>query len=146
MDRYVISCVCTLAVFVPLILILRFKFGLRPKSEALILDAKKSGRVVEGELVKESAILGTPGAKKSKERRNRYTATYRYVVAGREYYFHGVAESLPALTMMFYYPEGHPDKAIPETAARPGWRILIMYPLMAAVFVFFYWVVFRPQC
>lgn len=142
MNRYVMSCLCTMAVFVPLLLILRFRFGLRPESEMIVQAAKRHGRVVRGTLIRKNALLRTTGSRNSRDGKDRWTVRYEYVVGGRVYHFKGISDAFPENSVMLYYPEGHPEKAIPETFTRAGWRIMIMYPAAAAVFLFFYWVVF----
>ena len=142
MNRLVLSYICTAAAIVPALLIARFVFGLRPKAEMIVRDAMRDGRIAEASLVSKRAILRTPGAARSRDRRDRWAVRYVYTVGGREYRFTGIAESFPANRVTLYYPPGHPEKAIPAGSDQAGARVMIWFPIMAGVFLFFYWVVF----
>ena len=145
MKRYVVSCLCTMAVFVPLLLILRLRFGLRPESEMIVDDAKRHGRVARATLIRKNAVLRTTGSRNGRDMKDRWAVRYEYVVDGIVYHFKGISGSFPENTLTLYYPDGHPEKAIPETLSRAGWRIMILFPAIAAAFVFFYWVVFSKM-
>ena len=142
MSRLFLSYICTAVIIIPALLIARFRFGLRPKGEQIVRDAIRDGRTAEAVLVSKRAILRTVGAARTKDRRDRWAVRYVYYVDGTEYYFNGISENFPENRATLYYPPGHPEKAVPGKSGDPGFRVLIWFPIMAGLFLFFYWIVF----
>lgn len=115
----------------------------RKKSEIIVEEAKKSGRRVPAVLEQSRHSIGDSTSRKARERKEVWMVTYRYEAAGKSYRFRGKAGSVPPERLELYYPEGHPERAIPEGYEIEGGRYTALMLLPLILWVLFYYFVFR---
>ena len=141
LTRFLLAALYTLPFAIVLALI-RAKYFPKNKSERIIEEAERAGRVTEGRLIKSKRIRPTPGAPAgSMERNESRKVVYEYDVNGRTYKWKGLIGVEPPERIDFYYPAGRPKKAIPHGYKLPGpgdvfWTVLPVI-LMAIIYNFF---------
>ena len=133
--------VATVVASVP-ILMMAFRRGLTTAGEQTVRQAKQAGRVVVATLKKRKFLSGDPSGDLY-QRRNLYLVVYEYQVDGISYTYRARLRCEPPQTLMLYYPEGRPNKAVLESDRTPGvvYSLASLFPL--ALWVAFYYLVFQ---
>lgn len=143
MGRLMLSALAAAILTLPFTVFL-FKSGkIRLKSEIIVEEAKKSGRIAQAVLEKSRRSRGDSTSRKARERKEIWMVTYGYEVAGRSYKFRSRLGSVPPDQLELYYPQGHPERAIPEGYRIQGSRYTALMLLPLILWVFFYHFVFR---
>lgn len=144
MMKLILSALAALAVGIPFHLLMA-RLGLNKSRGQRILEAaKKAGRKTTGKLVKAKLSAYMPDEKEYQLRRRLWHVTYEYEVNQRTYKYRGQIDGRiePPQEMDFYYPTGHPEKAMPEEEIRYDTRDISIVLFPAVLWVLFYWVIF----
>lgn len=110
--------IAALAVSLPVALAVTHR-GLTTAGERIVREARRAGRTATATLQSSRFLLGDP-TKDLRRRRNSYWVSYQYQVDGVDYVYRARTLSDPPQTITLYYPEGHPDQAVPESDRTPG--------------------------
>ena len=130
-----------LAVSVPVI-VAACRRGLSTAGERTVRQARQAGRVVTATLQSSRFLVGDPSGN-LEQRKNQYRVVYEYQVDGIGYTYRARFRSVPPRCILLYYPQGRPDKAVPENDRTPGIPYALAALLPLALWVAFYYLVFR---
>ena len=133
-----ISAVITVVISAPFMMRSANRGAYQKKSEKIIADAKKAGRVAQAALVSKSIQWGEHGSPDALQRQNRMVGSYVYTIDGQRYtHTASSADDLPE-TLTVYYPSGHPEKAISRYTYLVGAKPvgLVMLPVIVWVVVY----------
>lgn len=134
-----ISAVITVVISVPFMMHSANHGAYQKKSEKIIADARKAGRVAQAALVSKSIQWGEYGSQDSLQRQSRMVGSYVYTVHGRQYtHTASSTDDLPE-TLSVFYPNGHPEKAISQYTYLVGAKpvSLVMLPVIVWGIVYF---------
>lgn len=124
------------------IIVVACRRGLTTAGERTVRQAKRAGRVVTARLKSSLFLVGDPSGD-LEQRKNQYRVVYEYQVDGIGYAYRARFRSVPPESIMLYYPQGRPDKAVPENDRTPGVSYTLAALLPLALWVVFYYLVFR---
>lgn len=140
--RILLSALVTFVISVPGIFALQRRGAYVSKDQKIIAQAKAAGRVTTGYLKSKRWSRPVPGSRKSGLRNGTWFLTYEYAVDGRIYHYSSQSENEPPEEIAFYYPEGFPQKAIPEGSNSPGVSVVLLTVLPIFLWAFLYNFVF----
>jgi len=134
----VISTVITIIIWFPFMIRQIKRGGYKRKGDIIIEEAEKAGRIVEATLKWKRYAPGEYGHPDPLMRSETWLFAYRYTLNGRNYTYRSSSTEMPPDTMLLYYPEGKPHKAIPRGHFIVGAKMiaLILLPVFiwAAVY------------
>ena len=112
--------------------------GYKRKGDIIIEEAEKAGRIVEATLKWKRFSYGEYGHPDPRIRSDTWLFAYQYTINGKKYTYRSSSTEMPPDTMLLYYPEGKPHKAIPRGHFVVGAKMitLILLPVFiwAAVY------------
>ncbi|MBQ7300557.1 MAG: hypothetical protein IJW77_12050 [Clostridia bacterium] len=134
----VISTVITIIIWFPFMVRQIKRGGYKRKGDIIIEEAEKAGRIVEATLKWKRFSYGEYGHPDPRIRSDTWLFAYQYTINGKKYTYRSSSTEMPPDTMLLYYPEGKPHKAIPRGHFVVGAKMitLILLPVFiwAAVY------------
>ena len=134
----VISTVITIIIWFPFMVRQIKRGGYKRKGDIIIEEAEKAGRIVEATLKWKRFSYGEYGHPDPRIRSDTWLFAYQYTINGKKYTYRSSSTEMPPDTMLLYYPEGKPHKAIPRGHFIVGAKMitLILLPVFiwAAVY------------
>ena len=109
----VISTVITIIIWFPFMIRQIKRGGYKRKGDIIIEEAEKVGRIVEAKLKWKRFSYGEYGHPDPRIRSDTWLFAYQYTINGKKYTYRSSSTEMPPDTMLLYYPEGKPHKAIP---------------------------------
>lgn len=134
----VIALILTVIISYPFMFSAGRRGAYRQKSDIIIEDAKKNGRMAVARLVSQRFMPGDPGHKNPLDRDDRWLGTYAYEVNGKQYTCGAsTTESLPE-TLTVYYPAGQPEKGITVMTTLVGTKpvLAVMTPVILMLIIY----------
>ena len=134
----VISTVITIIIWFPFMIRQTKRGGYKRKGDIIIEEAEKVGRIVEAKLKWKRFSYGEYGHPDPRIRSDTWLFAYQYTINGKKFTYRSSSTEMPPDTMLLYYPEGKPHKAIPRGHFVVGAKMitLILLPVFiwAAVY------------
>ena len=134
----IISTVITIIIWFPVMILQIKRGGYKRKGDIIIEEAEKAGRIVEATLKWKRFAHGEYGHPDPRIRSDTWFFAYQYTINGKKYTYRSSSTEMPPDTMLLYYPEGKPHKAIPRGHFVVGAKMitLILLPVLiwAAVY------------
>ena len=129
----VISTVITIIIWFPFMIRQIKRGGYKRKGDIIIEEAEKAGRIVEATLKWKRFSYGEYGHPDPRIRSDTWLFAYQYTINGKKYTYRSSSTEMPPDTMLLYYPEGKPHKAIPRGHFIVGAKMITL--ILLTVFI-----------
>lgn len=140
--RLMVSALIALVPSIPILLVAWKEGMLKARSQIIVEEAKKAGRVSIGYIVRRKNLRYDPEDKGKFLGDKQSKLTYEYIVDGKAYTWSGLADTQePPTALDFYYPEGKPHQAVPEGYFDPGHKYILIQCLPLTIWVIVYWTI-----